>query len=112
MTLSLIVIDFLTVPGPVSDLNFLTEFTSIYLTWGAPQEPNGIIISYEVSYITGGALYSINTTDTSTFGFIITSLGPQVAVSGISVSAYTSTGRGEAATIPDQITLGDCESES
>ena len=37
--------------------------------------------------------------------FSISSLTPQTTVSNISVSAYTSIGRGEAATLADQTTL-------
>ena len=95
-----------TVPGPVSDLNALPKFTSIDLTWSAPQEPNGVIISYEVTYrVTGSNLVTTNTTDLST-PFSISSLTPQTTVSDISVSAYTSIGRGEAA-IPGQKTLAE-----
>ena len=93
-----------TVPGHVSDLTALPKFTSIDLTWNAPQEPNGVIISYEVTYrVTGSNLVTTNTTDLSTT-FSISSLTPQTTVSYISVSAYTSIGPGEAS-IPDQRTL-------
>ena len=93
------------VPGPVSDLTALPKFTSIDLTWSSPQEPNGVIISYEVTYrVTGSNLVTTNTTDLSTT-FSISSLTPRTTVSNISVSAYTSIGRGEATTIPDQTTL-------
>ena len=95
-----------TVPGPASDLTALPKFTSIDLTWSAPQEPNGVIISYEVAYrVTGSNLVTTNTctTDLSTT-FSISSLTPQTTVSDISVSAYTSIGRGEAAIIADQTT--------
>ena len=95
------------VPGPVSDLTALPESTSIDLTWSAPQEPNGVIISYEVNYRdSGGNLVTINTTDLSTT-FSISPLTPQTTVSNISVSAYTSIGPGEAATIADQTTLDE-----
>ena len=94
-----------TVPGPVSDLTALPKFTSIDLTWSTPQEPNGVIISYEVTYrVTGSNLVTTNTTDMSTT-FSISSLTPQTTVSDISVSAYTSIGRGEAATLADQTIL-------
>ena len=93
------------VPGPVSDLTALPKFTSIDLTWSAPQEPNGVIISYEVTYrVTGSNLVTTNTTDLSTT-FSISSLTPQTKVSNISVSAYTRIGPGEVATIADQTTL-------
>ena len=88
----------------MSDLTVLPKFTSIDLTWSAPQEPNGVIISYEVTYrVTGSNLVTTNTTDFSTT-FSISSLTPQTTVSDISVSAYTSIGQGEVATIADQTT--------
>ena len=91
----------------MSDLTALPETTSIDLTWSAPQEPNGVIISYEVNYrVSGGNLVTTNTTDLSTT-FSISPLTPQTTVSNISVSAYTSIGPGEAATIADQTTLDE-----
>ena len=94
-------------PGPISNLTAHPTLTSIDLTWSAPLEPNGVIISYEVTYrVTGSNLVTTNTTDLSTT-FSISSLTPQTTVSNISVSAYTSIGPGEAATIADQTTL--CE---
>ena len=82
-----------TVPGVVSDLTGQPKFTSIVLTWSAPQEPNGVIISYEVIYrVSDGNLTTTNTTnETST----IPSLTPGTNVTEISVSAYTSAGRGD-----------------
>ena len=94
----------------MSNLIGLSKFTSIDLTWSAPQETNGVIISYEVTYrVTGSNLVTTNTTDLSAT-FSISLLTPQTTVSNISVSAYTSIGRGEAATIADQTTLEEpCE---
>ena len=92
----------------MSDLIALPKFTSIDLTWSAPQEPNGVIISYEVTYrVTGSNLVTTNTTDLST-SFSISSLTPQTIVSDISVSAYTSIGRGEVS-IPGQRTCALAE---
>ena len=94
-----------TVPGPVSNLTVQPKFTSIDLTWSAPQEPNGVIISYEVTYrVTGSNLNTTNTTDLNTT-FSISSLTPQTTVSNISVSAYTSIGPGEAVIVADQTTF-------
>ena len=81
----------LTVPSVVFDLTGQPKFTSIVLTWSAPQEPNGVIISYEVTYRDGN-LVTTNTTD---LRFTIPSLTPGTNVSEISVSAYTSVGRGD-----------------
>ena len=103
---SLICLFFPTVPGPVSNLTALPTLTAINLTWSAPEEPNGVIISYEVTYRVSGGDLVTNTTDLST-AFSISSLTPQTTVFNISVSAYTSIGPGGAATIADQTTL--CE---
>ena len=93
---------FLTVPGVVSDLTGLPKITSIVLTWSAPQKPNGIIISYEVTYrVSDGNLVITNTTD---LRFTIPSLTPGTNVTEISVSAYTSVGRGDPVQIPHLVT--------
>ena len=92
-----------TVPGVVSDLTGQAKFTSIVLTWSAPQEPNGVIISYEVTYrVSYVFLVTTNTTD---LRFTIPSLTPGTNVTEISVSAYTSVGRGGPALIPDLMTI-------
>ena len=86
------------VPGVVSDLTGQPKFTSIVLTWSAPQEPNGVIISYEVTYrVSDGNLVTTNTTD---LRFTIPSLTPGTNVTEISVSAYTRVGRGYPVQIP------------
>ena len=88
------------VPGVVSDLTSQPKFTSIVLTWSAPQEPNGVIISYEVTYRVSDSNITItNTTDLSTT-FTISSLTPGSNVTEISVSAYGSVGRGDPVLIP------------
>ena len=79
-------------PGPVSNLAATPKFTSIVLTWSPPQEPNGVIISYEVSYtVNGNNTVRVNTSDLSTT-FTIPSLTPQTSVSAITVTAYTRIG--------------------
>ena len=81
----------------MSDLTGQPKFTSIVLTWSAPQEPNGVIISYEVTYrVSYVYLVATNTTD---LRLTIPSLTPGTNVTEISVSAYTSVGRGDAALI-------------
>ena len=83
----------------MSDLTGQPKFTSIVLTWSAPQEPNGVIISYEVTYrVSDGNNFTTNTTDLSPT-ITIPSLTPGTNVTEISVSAYTSVGRGEPAPI-------------
>ena len=98
-----------TVPGVVSDLTGQPKFTSIVLTWSAPQEPNGVIISYEVTYrVSDGNNFTTNTTnETST----IPSLTPGTNVTEISVSAYTSVGRGDPVQI-SHLTLEELPRES
>ena len=87
-----------TVPGVVSDLTGQPKFTSIVLIWRAPQEPNGVIISYEVTYrVSDGNLVTTNTTDMK---FTIPLLSRGTNVTEISVSAYTSVGRGDPVLIP------------
>ena len=89
----------------MSNLASIPKYTSIVLTWSPPQEPNGVIISYEVTYtINGNNTFRVNTLDLSTT-FTIPSLTPQTRVSAITVTAYTRIGRGEPADLPDQTTL-------
>lgn len=89
------------VPGPVSGLTARPTEFSIVLTWSAPQEPNGVIINYEVTYsVNGSTLVTANTTDLST-AFTIPRLTIGIVVSSVSVSAYTGIGRGEATRLED-----------
>ena len=85
------------VPGAVSNLKGEPKFISIVLTWSAPREPNGVIISYEVTYGVNDSTKA-NTTALST-AFTISSLTPGTGVPNITVSAYTSVGRGAAAVL-------------
>ena len=71
-----------TAPGPVSALMAQQKSTSIVLTWSAPQEPNGVIISYEATYRVNDITIVTNTTASSTT-FTISSLTPQTTVSKI-----------------------------
>ena len=79
-------------------------FNSIVLTWSVPEEPNGVILSYQVTFtVNGSAPVSTNTTASSTT-FTISSLPPLTSVSNISVTAYTRVGEGEPATLADTLT--------
>ena len=92
-------------PGPVANLSAQARVKSVDLTWSSPQEPNGIIISYEVTYrVTGSNLVTTNTTELS---FSISPLSPLTTVFNISVSAYTSIGRGEAVVIDNVETISE-----
>ena len=92
------------VPGPVSALTAGPEFVSVLISWGAPQEPNGLIIAYEVTYrVASGDVVRTNTTDVGT-SLEIPSLAPLTTVSDISVTAYTSVGPGEVTTHDSVVT--------
>ena len=97
-------------PGLVFGLTAQPRFTSIVFTWSAPQEPNGVIISYEVTYrVSDGDLVTTNTTDLAT-SFTIPVSTPETNVTEISVRAYTSVGRGNDSQITHITTLGvPCE---
>ena len=90
------------VPGVVS--NFLAEiqFTSVVFNWGpvVPEERNGIIIAYELTYtVNGSNIMMVNFTDVNNITFTVTrKLDINTNVSDISVRAYTSAGPGNAAT--------------
>ena len=93
------------VPGAVSDLTGQPTLTSILLTWSAPQEPNGVLLSYEVTYrVSDGDLVITNTTHLM---FTISSLTPGTNVTEISVTAYTSVGKGESTQIEYLTTLSE-----
>ena len=78
-------------------------FNSIVLTWSVPEEPNGVILSYQVTYtVDDSAPVSTSTTASSTTFTI--SLPPLTSVSNISVTAYTRVGEGEPATLNDTLT--------
>ncbi len=69
-----------------------TRFTSIVLTWDPPNV-HGIIIRYEVTYrISDGNIKTFNTGLNTAFK--ISPLETGTRVSDVSVSAYTSVGRG------------------
>ena len=88
------------VPGVVSSLMVEPRLTSIVITWRPPQDPNGVIIAYEVTYrVNDSNPTTINTTDISTTRILELALNTRV--SGISVRAYTSIGPGNVTTHPD-----------
>ena len=98
------------VPGPVIDLTAEVRLISIVLTWTAPQEPNGVIIAYEVTYTVNEVNITVaNTSDISTT--FTMELVPGTNISDISVRAYTVTGPGnsteheEDVLIPKQLVL-------
>uniref|UniRef100_A0A8D0GQE2 Phosphatidylinositol phosphatase PTPRQ n=1 Tax=Sphenodon punctatus TaxID=8508 RepID=A0A8D0GQE2_SPHPU len=64
--------------------------TEISLSWSPPEEPNGIVINYEVLYSCGSNLFFKNTSTTSIF---LNGLKPY-ALYNISVRAFTRFGHG------------------
>ena len=96
-------------PGPVSELKAETGFTSIILTWNAPEELTGVIIGYEVTYsVNGGSLMSVNSTDAAST-FTISLLTPSTAIQDITVAAYTREGRGEVTGLAGVRTLAETQ---
>ena len=93
-------------PGPVSNLTINVTLTSVNLFWSPPEQHNGILTRYEIIYrlnsssqITTVRISSLSTT------FTIQSLTPNTGVVDISVSAYTSAGRGPPVMGPNVVTL-------
>ena len=81
-------------PGPVSNLTINVTLTSVSLFWSPPEQLNGILTHYEVTYIVYGSTEVINVISESLdTTFTIQSLTPDTGVVDISVSAYTSVGR-------------------
>ena len=93
-------------PCPVLNLVNSTWFTSIVLTWDPPNIPNGIIIRYEVTYRIGGGNIQTLITGLNT-AFTISPLETGTRVSDVSVSAYTSVGRGVPSNLTDLRTLSE-----
>ena len=87
-------------PGVVSNLMAKAKFTSIVITWSPPQEPNGVIIAYEVSYRSNNQGLTITKTTSLSTIFVTPELPSTTNVSSISVRAYTIVGPGDAAMHP------------
>ena len=85
----------LSVPSAVTNFTIKVTLTSIVLTWSAPEEPNGLIIFYEVNYrVNDGELVTASTASLGTT-FTISPLTPGTNVTEISVSASSTTYEGE-----------------
>ena len=90
-------------PGAVFNLMVEPILFTVVLTWSVPQEPNGVIISYQVTYrVDGSDTVTVNVTSTT---FTIRELVPGTNVTQISVSAYTSVGQGPSTQHEDVMTL-------
>ncbi len=71
--------------------------------WDPPQEPNGIIIAYELTYrINGSSVVTVNSSDVSTTRFTL-ELAPHTRVSNISIRAYNRAGPGPTVTAGDVV---------
>ena len=90
-------------PGPVFNFTAGPKFIAVILEWEIPREPNGNIIAYEVTYRVGNARITVITTDLNT-RLEIPEVPTQTTVSEITVTAFTSEGRGEESTHPDVVT--------
>ena len=93
-------------PGPVSNLIINVTLTSVNLFWSPPEQHNGILTHYEVTYRLNGSsqITVVRISSWSTI-FTIQSLTPETRVVDISVSAYTSAGRGPPVMGPNVVTL-------
>ena len=98
-----------TAPGAVLNLTVGPKFTAVQISWDAPQMPNGVITQYEVTYRVNGGSLMTNSTELATTFIIIPSLNPGTMVSDISVTAFTSGGRGIVSTAPDFTTQENLE---
>ena len=90
----------------MSNLTINVTLTSVNLFWSPPEQHNGILTRYEVTYrlnhnsqITMISIENLSTT------FTIQSLTPETGVVDISVSAYTSAGQGPLVMGPNVFTL-------
>ena len=84
----------------------MPTLATVVLTWSPPQQPNGIITKYTVTYkVNESASVTVNTSDPDTTTFTIPSLFPQITISNISVTASTSAGSGPEVTLEDVVTL-------
>ena len=82
----------------MSNLTAGPEFVFVLISWHAPQEPNGLIVAYEVTYrVASGDLVRTNTSDVET-SYETSFLAALTNVSDISVTAYTSVGPGKVTT--------------
>ena len=83
-----------------------STLTTVVLTWSPPQQRNGIITQYMVTYrVNGSAPVTRGINDPDTITFTIPSLFPQTKISDISVRASTSAGPGPERTLEDVVTL-------
>ena len=99
------------VPGAVLNLMAESTLTSVLLTWSPPQELNGVIIAYEVTYRISSScdLLVVNTTDVATS--LTINLDVSAEISNVSVRAYTSVGPGKSSYLSVPTTESKIERE-
>ncbi len=80
--------------------NFVAElrFTKVLFDWDPPQDPNGIIVAYELTYRVNSD--SPMTWNVSTTAFTLP-VAPNTKVYDISIRAYTRMGPGDVAKAED-----------
>ena len=76
----------------------VTSATSIYLTWSEPLLPNGVLVSYNISYNLTGTYTNIIVNAVGTTGYTVTNLNAFTYYEFL-VSASTRIGAGPVATI-------------
>ena len=76
----------------------VTSATSIYLTWSDPLLPNGVLVSYNISYNLTGTYTSIIVNTVGTTAYTITNLNAFTYYEFL-ISASTRVGAGPVATI-------------
>ena len=90
----------------MSSLTIDVTLTSVNLFWSPPEQHNGILTHYEVTYRVYGSNEVINVSSES-LSTTIKPLTPDTRVVDISVSAYTNAGRGQQVMVmePNVVTL-------
>ena len=76
----------------MNQLNVTPSLTTLQLVWSPPEEPNGVIISYEISYQTESRVMVANTSHLQR-QYTVEHLRPWTTLD-VSVSAYTRLGKG------------------
>ena len=76
----------------------VTSATSVYLTWSEPLLPNGVLVSYNITYNLTGTSTSIMVNAVGTTGYTITNLNAFTYYEFL-VSASTRVSAGPVATI-------------
>ena len=85
------------VPGAVSNFIAKLELFSVVFDWDPPQEPNGIVVAYELTYtVVSNDTMAQNLS--TTFTELVVEFPPGTHVSDISIRAFNSVGAGPVST--------------